>query len=286
MSEQRIRPCAIAYHPHRMIRHVLQDEMSENSIGRYIEAFSSLATDLAADGGKYHLLLDARKKSFTSLDGTRLISKGLRHQLVEAQIDRKALVSSRWFGSADEDGIPSFETLPEGWLHLTTNTYSIPRVSLVAGSTGAGKTTFAKFLVGDLGAIRFSSDEWMNHLYKPERLANAGFDWYWERIQRIETVMRGLGEQLILRSMPIVLDLGLSTRKHRHGWLAWVRMLGFEPWIFYVDVDGEERWDRVQARNRAPHAASTHVTRAMFDFVEQRFESPTSEEGMLATVRW
>ncbi|MEK7765765.1 MAG: AAA family ATPase, partial [bacterium] len=39
-----------------------------------------------------------------------------------------------------------------------------PRLIIVCGLPGSGKTTLAKRLEGQLGAIRFAPDEWMEAL--------------------------------------------------------------------------------------------------------------------------
>lgn len=36
-----------------------------------------------------------------------------------------------------------------------------PLIHLVAGSTGAGKTTYARKLCAEIGALHFSIDQWM-----------------------------------------------------------------------------------------------------------------------------
>ncbi|NJC23977.1 putative kinase [Arthrobacter pigmenti] len=40
-----------------------------------------------------------------------------------------------------------------------------PRVHLLCGLNGAGKTTYARQLEHELPAVRFSLDEWMLHLF-------------------------------------------------------------------------------------------------------------------------
>jgi predicted kinase len=40
-----------------------------------------------------------------------------------------------------------------------------PRVHLLAGLNGAGKTTFARHLEADLPAVRFTLDEWLLRLH-------------------------------------------------------------------------------------------------------------------------
>ena len=279
-------PFVVGYLPQRIIRHVMREEMTEAGIHRYLVAMASLISEMTEGGTRYHLLGDARRKSFASLDGMRMISEGIRSLLVAEQIDRKALLTSEaWFGSADADGIPSFRDINEAWSHLTDHPQAIPQVALVVGSTGAGKTTFARYLAGDFGAQRFSIDEWMKRLHIPDRPADAGFDWYWERIQRCEAVIRDSSERLVELGIPLVLDLGLSDEEHRATWLAWAQRRALDAWIYYVDVPADERWRRVEARNQSASRSSL-VTREMFDFVEQRFEPPTSDEAKLAVVRW
>ena len=285
-SIQTINPFVVGYVPSRVIRHVARQDMTEESIRRYLDAAVSVTSEFVARGGRYHLLADAREKTYASLGGVEILSKGLRTILAPEEIHRSALVSEEWFGSGDADGLPSFLTLPDGWFHLTEQPYSIPMVSLVVGSTGAGKTTIARFLAADFGAVRFSIDEWMNQLFMDERPEDAGFDWYWPRIQRCEAMMRRVIEPLVNVGTPVVLDLGLSTRDHREAWTQWARQQDADPWIYYVDVPAEERWRRVQDRNRSVVDDSMQVSREMFDFVEERLEAPTAEEGNLALVRW
>jgi len=73
-----------------------------------------------------------------------------------------------------------------------------PKIILVTGGTGAGKTTYSQKLCKEIGALRFSIDDWMTGLFwmdAPE--GGATFDWYscelhwidipqdirWERVQ-------------------------------------------------------------------------------------------------------
>jgi predicted kinase len=280
-------PFAVAYLPFRIIRHVMRDEIDVESARRYVNALASLIEDLTVGGERYHLLIDARRKSFTSLDAMRIVSKGFRGHLVAEQIDRKALVSEQWFGSGDADGIPSFAKLADGWCHLTGNASGVPSVVLIAGSTAAGKTTFARVLAEELTAVRFSIDDWMAHLHLPDRPVDAGFEWHFLRIQRCEAVMRNCCEQLYRIGTPIILDLGFSTLEHRTAWLQWARRtLGADPWIYWVDVEAGERWRRVERRNAAADEPFRRVSRETFESLESRFEPPTEDEAKLAIVRW
>jgi predicted kinase len=160
-----------------------------------------------------------------------------------------------------------------------------PAVALVVGGTGAGKTTFAARFAGDVGGLLVSIDDWVDTLYASDKPPEPGFDWYMERIGRIETQIRAVAGRLVALAVPVLLDLGFTARAHRAAWIAWARELGAEPWIYYVDVPADQRWRRVEQRNR--DRGSTYrldVNRGMFDFMEARFEPPTADEAPLARV--
>lgn len=161
-----------------------------------------------------------------------------------------------------------------------------PHVALVVGSTGAGKSTFTRTLLDELAAVPFVSDEWMTSLYADDRPEEAGFDWYWPRIQRIEAQMRTVSAAVLGAGAGVILDLGFTEQAHRARWIDWARGLGVAPWIYYLDIDPDERWRRVQQRNRDRGPTfQLEVTRQMFDFMEARFEPPTDEEAPLVLVR-
>ena len=69
-----------------------------------------------------------------------------------------------------------------------------PRLIIVCGLPGSGKTSHAKTLQTQLRAIRFSPDEWMDTL---------GLDLWAERSrEKIEALQWQLGQQLLSRADP------------------------------------------------------------------------------------
>src|SRR5437868_5202366 len=66
-----------------------------------------------------------------------------------------------------------------------------PRLIIVCGLPGSGKTTHAKLLEAKLGAIRFSPDEWMDAL---------SLDLYDEgKREKIEALQWRFGQELLAR---------------------------------------------------------------------------------------
>ena len=157
------------------------------------------------------------------------------------------------------------------------------RVNIVCGSTGAGKTTFARALAEELGAARFSIDEWMGELFWPDQQPGADYRWAIERVERCERQIWSVSRDLLKIGCDVVLDLGFTESVQRRRFIEWAQQAGGDPVIHYLDVDAETRRRRVHERNRAKDGTYVfHVDDEMFDFMENLFEPPTAGEG--ATV--
>ena len=151
---------------------------------------------------------------------------------------------------------------------------------LIAGSTGAGKTTFARQLAEQTGGVRFSIDEWMNALYWMDCPAKNDLPWALERVARCEAQIEAVARQLASAGTAAVLDLGFTTREQRSLWLSRACAAGIACVLHVLDVRTETRWERVQQRNlnEAGVTYAFAVPREMFDAMELRWEAPTAEE--------
>ncbi len=152
-------------------------------------------------------------------------------------------------------------------------------IHLVAGSTGAGKTTYAMSLATREKAIRLSIDEWMTALFGPDQPPDLQFQWMMERLQRCEAQMWSVAERAAQLGVPVVIDCGLTREAERTKWAKLAASAGVPTSLHHLDVDADERWRRVQLRNaeRGP-TFRLEVTRAMFDFVEMLWEPPSDGE--------
>ena len=157
-----------------------------------------------------------------------------------------------------------------------------PRPALlhvIAGSTGAGKTTYALDLAERLGALHLAIDPWMHTLFGPDQPAELNFDWMIARVDRCEEQMWSVIMQAARVGVPVVADCGFTTREHRTRWRDRAAAAGISAQLHHIDVPAEERWRRVEGRNRDKGASfSFEVTREMFDFVETIREPPTADE--------
>ena len=109
-------------------------------------------------------------------------------------------------------------------------------VHLIAGSTGAGKTTFARGLTNRVGGVRFSIDEWMTALFWadcPQPIAPA---WAMARVERCYGQIWSIASVVAARGIPVVLDLGFTTRATRARFAGLARDAGLTPRLHVIDV--------------------------------------------------
>ena len=159
-----------------------------------------------------------------------------------------------------------------------------PLIHLICGATGAGKTTYALKLERELGAVRFSIDEWMHALFWPDSPQPVQFAWAIERVERCNGRILATALAVAARGVPCLLDLGFTTRATRARFADAARAAGLAPQLHWIDVPAGQRWARVEARNAG--AGETRqlafaITRPMFDGIEAMWEAPGAEE-MLA----
>jgi predicted kinase len=158
-------------------------------------------------------------------------------------------------------------------------------IHLICGSTGSGKTTYAKRLAEELGGVRFSIDEWMTTLFWMDTPQPLDPDWSMARVERCNARIWLTAVEIAPRGIPCILDLGFSSAEQRARYVELAAQAGLSAQLHYLDVSLDERWRRVQARNRQTDDTKQlpfEVTREMFDFVESVFETP-GEDEMRAT---
>ena len=155
----------------------------------------------------------------------------------------------------------------------------MPTLHLVCGSTGAGKTTYATALAKLTGGVRFSIDEWMLNLFMPDRPPTSSLEWALTRIDRCETQMWVIANQLIAHDVDVVFDLGLSRRESRDRIRELAAQTDAESKLHYLDVSPEIRKARVLERlKQGVGTNSFAIDGAMFDVMDRLFEPPSDDE--------
>ena len=151
-------------------------------------------------------------------------------------------------------------------------------IHFIIGSTGAGKTTYARALAAEQSALPFSIDEWMQGLFAPD-LKGASFAAMNERVERARRQMWDVAGRVQTLGVPSVFDTGLLTRASRDQARAEAARRGLSTRFHYIAAPAETRWARVAARNAARDSGfAFEVTRPMFDFIETIWQTPDAEE--------
>jgi predicted kinase len=141
-----------------------------------------------------------------------------------------------------------------------------PKLIIVCGLPGSGKTTLASDLESKIRAVRFSPDDWMDSL---------SLDLYDEgRRARIEALQWKLAQELLALGLTVIIEWGTWARSERDALRLRARALGAAVELHYVSAPVDVLFDRIQARDRENPPIERDAVSRWF----QIFEAPTPEE--------
>ena len=155
----------------------------------------------------------------------------------------------------------------------------MPKVHMICGPIGAGKTTYAIKLADEINAVRFSLDDWMRDLFFADMPELLNYEWAIERTQRCELQILNLSEKVLQTGIDVIWDLGLMEPDQRLRLTKQARDTGADVVAHALDAPSDIRYARVVQRNRdKPEGFVYEVPREMFDFMEDRTVNPNESE--------
>jgi predicted kinase len=151
-----------------------------------------------------------------------------------------------------------------------------PRVHLLAGLNGAGKTTYARRLEAELPGVRFTLDEWMLRLYS--------FRYDDPAYPALAEVCRGLiwdtARQVLAAGVDVILDWNLWSRARRQRWTSLAIEHGYVPVLHYIRVPVETAIGRAERRAAQGTVSAHALDAAGVRHLWSIFEEPAEEENL------
>ena len=144
-----------------------------------------------------------------------------------------------------------------------------PRLVIICGLPGSGKTTFAKALEARLRAVRFSPDEWM------DALSLSLYDE--EKRGKIEALQWKFCQGLLALGLIVIIEWGTWGRSERDTLRLGARALSAAVELHYLSVSKDVLFDRIQGRNREDPPIERETLSQWFEI----FQVPTPEEMAL-----
>ncbi|MDD2177683.1 ATP-binding protein [Acidovorax sp. D2M1] len=163
-----------------------------------------------------------------------------------------------------------------------------PRIHLVIGPVGAGKSTFVRQLVQQHRAVPLNLDDWMATLFSPDRPDTADvMAWYVPRTLRCLAQIWKTAEAVLNAGGDVVLEVGLIQQHQRNAFYA--RM---GPWadamvVYVLDAPRDVRRERVLRRNAEQGTTfSMVVPPHIFELASDLWQPPGDVECADHTVVW
>ena len=147
----------------------------------------------------------------------------------------------------------------------------------ISGRLASGKTTLARKLVAQEGAVFICEDAWLSKLSD----GIESFDDYLRWSRRCRSVIGPLVIEILRAGTSVVFDFAGNSRSER----SWVRSLfeaaDAEHVLHYLDVSESECLARLKDRNETKPDGLYFATTSAEEFssITLWFEPPTPEEG-------
>lgn len=156
-----------------------------------------------------------------------------------------------------------------------------PTLHFMCGKMAAGKSTLARKLAEEHGAILICEDLWLQQLYPAEIWS---FDDYIACARRLKAVLAPHVTALLAQGLSVVLDFPGNVPAQR----AWFRELiaasGADHVMHFVDTDHGRCIEQLGQRNREQPPGSMPMSVEQFEAISALFVPPAADEGFRVRI--
>src|SRR3989344_6787594 len=123
-----------------------------------------------------------------------------------------------------------------------------PVAHIIIGFIGSGKTSFARKLEKETGAVRFTKDEWMVSLFgnTPPK------DKFEEYDHKMTSLSRDMALECLRAGTDVIIDEGFWEKEQRDEIRERVKKVGAIPKFYYLEVPLEVMKARTLKRSENP----------------------------------
>ncbi|HEU5430423.1 MAG TPA: ATP-binding protein [Thermomicrobiales bacterium] len=147
-------------------------------------------------------------------------------------------------------------------------------VYVLCGFIGAGKTTFAKQLAAQTGAVRITKDEWLIRMVGND----PTIDGYADYDAKMCGLSRDVAFQLAANGIDVIIDEGVWEKEQRDRLRQRAEEVGAEAVVYFLDTPMETIRERVARRNMNAANDSFKISGELLDFYLQYWEPPGEDE--------
>lgn len=155
----------------------------------------------------------------------------------------------------------------------------MPRVHLVEGPVGAGKSTYSSKLALRTNGVHVALDEWFAALFSPDRPGSDFVPWYIQRKERLLAMIWSHSRRVLASGADVILELGLIQRQSRLTFGRQVQGEGFELVVHVLDAPLDVRRERIRRRNSEKGSTFAMVVPDhVFEMASRLWEAPDDVE--------
>ena len=161
---------------------------------------------------------------------------------------------------------------------MDNNSAKKPTAYIICGFIGAGKTTFARKLEKETGAIRITKDEWIVKIFGNKITSDNKFAEYDKNITELA---KYIAFKILESGSDVIIDEGFWAKSQRDDIKKKILAMGAKPILYYVESPMEKMRERTVTRSKAPTEDSFEISGEMFDSYVEYWEPPMKDEKFI-----